>query len=126
MGLAGAGQSEGQHVDAAVDEAAAGQLAQLLPQRQGHTVVLGGLPGLADGQSGRGAQPADAALPAVLGLLLQHFQQGLQGVAAPGRGESGHRLCPHGGQPELMAQLPDPRLNVVGVHHQATTASRAS
>ena len=47
MGLPGAGQSEGQHVDAAVDEAAAGQLAQLLPQSQGHTVVLEGLPGLA-------------------------------------------------------------------------------
>ena len=32
MGLAGAGQSEGQHVDASVDEAAVRQLAQLLPQ----------------------------------------------------------------------------------------------
>ena len=126
MGLAGAGQSEGQHVDAAVDEAAVRQLAQLLPQSQGHTVVLEGLPSLAGGQSGRGAQPADAALPPVLGLLLQHFQEGLQGVAVPGGGESGHRLRPHGGQPELVAQLPDPDLNGVGVHHQATPASRES
>ena len=126
MGLAGAGQSEGQHVDAAVDEAAVRQLAQLLPQSQGHTVVLEGLPSLAGGQSGRGAQPADAALPPVLGLLLQHFQEGLQGVAVSGGGESGHRLRPHGGQPELMAQLPDPDLNGVGLHHQATPASRES
>ena len=89
MSLAGAGQSEGQHVDASLHEAAAGQLAQLLPQAQGHPVVLEGLSGLADGQLGCGAQPADAALLAVLGLLLQHFQQGLQGVAVPGGGESG-------------------------------------
>ena len=40
MGLAGARQSEGQHVDAALDEAALGQLIQLLPQRQGHPIVL--------------------------------------------------------------------------------------
>ena len=32
MGLAGAGQSKGQDVDAALDEASASQLAQLLPQ----------------------------------------------------------------------------------------------
>ena len=88
--------------------------------------MLEGLPGLARQQSGRGAQPADAALPPVLGLLLQHLQQGLQGVAVPGGGESGHRLRPHGGQPELMAQLPDPDLNGVGVHHQATPASKLS
>ena len=31
VGLAGAGQSEGQHVDAALDEATLGQLIQLLP-----------------------------------------------------------------------------------------------
>ena len=92
----------------------------------GHAVVLEGLPGLARRQSGRGAQPADAALPPVLGLLLQHFQEGLQGVAVPGGGESGHRLRPHGGQPELVAQLPDPDLNGVGLHHQATPASRES
>ena len=73
-----------------------------------------------------GAQPADAALPPVLGLLLQHFQQGLQGVAVPGGGESGHRLRPHGGQPELVAQLPDPDPYGVGVHHQATPASKLS
>ena len=119
-------QSEGQDVDASLHKVAVGQLAQLLLQCQGHTVVLEGLPSLAGGQPGCGAQPADAALPAVLGLLLQHFQQGLQGVAVPGGGESGDRLRPHGGQPELVAQLPDPDLNGVGLHHQATPASRAS
>ena len=31
VGLASAGQSEGQHVDAALDKAALGQLVQLLP-----------------------------------------------------------------------------------------------
>ena len=108
VGLAGAGQSEGQHVDAAVYEATAGQLVQLLPERQGHPVVLEGLPSLARGQPGCGAQPGDAPLPAVLGLLLQHLQEGLQGVAVAGGSEAGHRLLTHGGQPELVAQLPDP------------------
>ena len=126
VGLAGAGQSEGQHVDAAVDEAAVGQFAQLLPQSQGDTVVLEGLPGLARRQPGGGAQPADAPLPAVLGLLLQHLQEGLQGLAVAGGGEAGHRLSPHAGQPELMAQLPDPLLYGCGVRHQATSLSRES
>ena len=49
VGLAGAGQSEGQHVDAALHKAALGQLVQLLPQRQGDSVVLEGFPGLARG-----------------------------------------------------------------------------
>ena len=40
VGLAGAGQSKGQHVDAALDEAALGQLVQLLPHGQGYAVVL--------------------------------------------------------------------------------------
>ena len=44
----------------------------------------------------------------------------------PGGGESGHRLRPHGGQPELVAQFTDPDLNGVGLHHQATPASRES
>ena len=35
VGLAGAGQSEGQDVDAALDEAALGQMIQLLPHGQG-------------------------------------------------------------------------------------------
>ena len=49
VGLAGAGQPEGQHVDAALHKAALGQLVQLLPQRQGDSVVLEGFPGLAEG-----------------------------------------------------------------------------
>ena len=40
VGLAGARQPEGQHVDALLDEVAAGQLVQLLPESQGHPVVL--------------------------------------------------------------------------------------
>ena len=40
VGLAGAGQSEGQHVDAVFHKAALGQVVQLLPQRQGHPMVL--------------------------------------------------------------------------------------
>ena len=52
VGLAGAGQPEGQHVDAVLDEAALGQLVQLLPHGQGYAVVLEGLPGLARGQPG--------------------------------------------------------------------------
>ena len=132
----GAGKTEGQDVDAAVDEAAVGQFPQLLSERQRHPVVLEGFPGLARRQPGRGAQPADAPLPAVLGLLLQYFQESLQGVAVAGCSEAGHRLRTHGGQPELVAQLPDPLLyghcvrhqgvSSQGVQHQATSASRES
>ena len=88
--------------------------------------MLEGLPGLASGQPGLLAESVDPPLPSILGLLLQHFQEGGQGVAVSGGGEAGHRLRPHGGQPELMAQLTDPDLNGVGVHHQATPASRES
>ena len=126
VGLAGARQPEGQHVDAAVQESSVGQSVQLLSERQGHPVVLEGLPSLARRQSRRGAQPADAPLPAVLGLLLQHLQEGLQGSAVAGGSEAGHRLLTHGGQPELVAQLPDPLLHCCGVRHQATSASRES
>ena len=126
VGLAGAGQPEGQDVDAAVYEAAGGQFPQLLPESQGHPVVLEGLPGLARGQPGRGTQPTGAPLPAVLGLLLQHLQEGLQGVAVAGGSEAGHRLRPQGGQPELVAQLSDPVLYRHCVRHQATSVSRES
>ena len=66
VGLPGAGQSEGQHIDAPIDEAALGQLIQLLPQGQGHPVVLEGFPGLAREQPGYLAQPVDAPLAAVI------------------------------------------------------------
>jgi len=49
VGLAGAGEPEGQHVDAVFHEAALGQMIQLLPQCQGHPVMLEGFPGLARG-----------------------------------------------------------------------------
>ena len=49
VGLAGAGQPEGQHVDAALDEAALGQVVQLLAQRQGDPVVLEGFQVLPEG-----------------------------------------------------------------------------
>ena len=88
--------------------------------------MLEGLPGLARGQPGCSAQPADATLPSILGLLLQNLPEGGQGIAVSGGGEAGHRLRTHGGQPELMAQLTDPDLNGVGVHHRATPASKLS
>ena len=40
------------HVDAALDEAALGQLVKLMPQRQGDSVVLESFPRLAQGQPG--------------------------------------------------------------------------
>ena len=52
--------------------------------------MLESLPGLARGQLGRRAEPADAPLPAVIGLLLQHFQQGLQSITVAGGGDAGH------------------------------------
>ena len=126
MGLPSAGQAKGQYVDAAFHEAAAGQFARLLLERQGRPVVLEGLPGLARGQPALPAQPADAPVPTVLGFLFQHFQEGIQGIAVSGGGEAGHRLRAHGRQPELAAQLSDPVLHSYGVRHEATPASRLS
>ena len=115
VGLAGAGQSEGQHVDAALDEAALGQVVQLLAQGQRHPVVLDSLPGLARGEPGPLTQPVDAPVAAVLGLLLQHLQEDGQGIAVAGSSETGHRLGAHRGQLELAAQLTDAFLHDAGV-----------
>ena len=120
VGLAGARQSEGQHVDAVFGEVAVGQLVQLLPQR--HPVVLESFPSLARGQPGRGAQQVDAPLAAVVGLLLQYLKKCGQGFAMAGGGETSHRLGPHGGQLELVAQLADALLHDAGVHHPHTPA----
>ncbi|MCE2459138.1 MAG: hypothetical protein J4G14_15215 [Dehalococcoidia bacterium] len=72
----GARQPESQDVDAPLDEVAVGQFSQLLPECQGHPVVLEGLPGLPRRQCGRGAQPADSRPTSILCLLLQHLQEG--------------------------------------------------
>ena len=123
MGLAGAGQPEGQHVDAALDEAALGQMIQLLPQRQGDSVVLERFPGLARGQPGFSAQPVDAPMAAIFGLLFQYFQESGQGVAVASGGETMHRLGAHRGQLELAAQLTDAFLHDDGVHHAHSPAA---
>ena len=73
VGLAGAGQSEGQDVHAPIDETALGQMVKLLAQRQGHPVVLEGFPGLAREQPGLPAQPVDAPVAAIIGFLFQHL-----------------------------------------------------
>ncbi len=103
MGLAGAGEPEGQHVDAVFHETALGQMVHLLTKSQGHPVMLEGLPGLARGQPGRLTQPVDAPVAAILGLLLQHLQEGGQGLAVASLSETGHRLSAHGGQLEFAA-----------------------
>ena len=128
VGLAGAGQTEGQHVDAVFHEAALGQLIQMLSQSQGHPIMLEGFPGLARGQPGLLAQPVDAPVAAILGFLLQHLQEGGQGVAVAGLGETGHRLGPHSGQLELVAELADaiPHDAGVGVHHAHTPCPAAA
>ena len=94
----------------------------MLPQGQRHPVVLESLPGLARGEPGPLTQPVDAAVAAVLGLLLQHLQQGGQGIAVAGGGETSHRLGAHRGQLELAAQLTDTFLNNAGVRHPHTPA----
>ena len=125
VGLAGAGESEGQHVDAVFHETALDQLIQLLPESQGHPVVLEGLPGLARGEPRRLTQPVDAPVAAILGFLFQHLEESGQSVAVAGFGETGHRLGTHGGQFELVAQLADAFLHhaVVGVRHPHTPAT---
>ncbi len=122
VGLAGAGEPEGQHVDAVIHETALGQLVQLLPESERHPVVLEGFPGLARGQPGRLTQPVDAPVATILGLLLQHLQEGGQGVAVASLGETGHRPGAHGGQLEFAAELADALLDDpgVGVHHAHT------
>ena len=122
MGFAGAGQPEGQHLDAVFHEAALAQLVQLLSQSQRHPVMLEGLPGLARREFGCLTQPVDAPVAAVLGLLLQHLEEGGQGVAVARLGETGHRLGAHGGHLELVAELTDALLHDagVGVHHPHT------
>ena len=137
MGLAGAGKTEGQHVDAVFHEAALGQMVSArggLTQCRGHPVVLEGLPGLARGEPGSLTQPVDAPVAAILGFLFQHLQEGGQGVAVAGFGETRHRLGAHGGHLEFAAQLADAFLDHagVGVHHPHTpdparlTVSRSS
>ena len=124
VGLAGAGQSEGQHVDAALDEAALGQMVKLLPQRQGDSVVLEGLPGLTRGQPGLPAQPVDTLVAAILSFLFQYFQERCQDIAVAGRGETGHRLGSYRGQLELAAQLADAFLHHATVHHPHIPATK--
>ncbi len=122
VGLAGAGQSEGQYVDAALHEAALGQMIQLLAQRQWDPVVLERFPGLARGEPGLSAQPVDAPMAVILGLLFQHFQESGQGVAVASGGETLHRLGARRGQLELAAQLTDAFLHDDGVRHAHTPA----
>ena len=61
-------------------------------------------------------------MAAILGFLLQHLQEGGQGIAVAGLGETRHRLGAHGGQLELVAELADalPHDAGVGVHHPHT------
>ena len=100
-------------------------MVQLLAQRQGHPVLLEGLPGLAQRQLGFPKQQDDAPLAAVLGLLLQHLKQGGQGVAVACLGETRGGFRRHRGQLELVAQLADTLLHDagVGVHHPHTAAT---
>ena len=123
VGLAGAGQPEGQHVDAALHKAALGPAGPVAAAAPGDSVVLEGLPGLARGQPGLPAQPVDAPVAAILSLLLQHFQESCQGIAVSSGGETSHRLGPHGGQLELAAQLADAVLHHAGVRHAHTPAA---
>ena len=123
VGLAGAGQPKSQHVDAALHEAALGQLVQLLAQGQRHPVMLEDFPGLARGQPGFSAQPVDASVAAILGFLFQYLQEYGQSVAVSSGGETGHRLGAHGGQLELTAQLADAVLHHAGVRHAHTPAA---
>ena len=88
-------------------------------------MVLEGFPGLARGELGRLTQPVDAPVAAILGLLLQHLQEGGQRIAVARLGETGHRLGAHGGHLEFAAQLADALLDHggVGVRHPHTPES---
>ncbi len=122
VGLAGAGEPEGQHVDAVIHETALGQMVQLLPESERHPVMLEGFPGLARGQQGRLTQPVDAPVATIFGFLLQHLQEDGQGVAVAGFGETRHRLGAHGGHLEFAAEDADALLHDPGVggHHAHT------
>ena len=122
VGLAGAGQTEGQHVDAVFHEAALGQMVHLLSHEPGASGHARRFPRSCRRELGRLTQSVDAPVAAVLGFLLQHLQEGGEGVAVAGLGETGHRLGAHGGQLELVAELADALLHDggVGVHHPHT------
>ena len=61
--LAHTGRSEGQQVNRAFEKVAAGQLAQLAPERSWQGVEVEGVEGLAGWQLGSVAQAGDLALP---------------------------------------------------------------
>ena len=114
VGFAGAGQSEGQYVDAALDEAALGQMIQLLPQRQGDWLcskVSQVLPeGSLDSRRSRlSAGGSDPQLPAPARKM---------GRASPWPAAVKRvRLGAHRGQLELAAQLADAVLYHAGCAH---------
>ena len=62
-------------------------------------------------------------MAAILSFLFQYLQESRQGITVAGRGETSHRLGPHGGQLELAAQLADAFLHDNGVHHAHTPAA---
>ena len=84
--------------------------------------MLEGLPGLAGRQPGFPTAPDDATLPAVLRLLFQHLEEGGQGLAVAGGGETRCCFRPHRGQLELVAQIADAFLRDAGVRHPHTPA----
>ena len=94
VGLAGAEEPEGQHVDVVLHEAAlspVGSASGGLSQSQWHPVMLESLPSLARGELGYLTQPVDTPVPAILGFLLQHLEEGGQSVAVVGFGEAGYQ-----------------------------------
>ena len=103
VGLAGAGQSEGQHVDAALDEAALGADGQVAAAAPGGLGRARRFPRSCPRVAWTPAQPADAPVTPI----LEYLQESCQGIAVAGRGETSHRLGAHGGQLELAAQLAD-------------------
>ena len=88
-------------------------------------MVLEGLPSLARGELGRLTQPVDAPVATILGFLLQHLQEGGQGVPVASLCEAGHRLGAHGGHLEFAAELADALLDHsgAGVRHPHTSES---
>ena len=128
--LAGAGQTESQHVHVTVHEVSFCKPDELLPEPHRRPLVLEGVPRLAGGEPGRSPQPVHPPDPPVLCLLLQNLHQCRKGVSMSRIAEAIHGLSRKRRQPELPAQIPDPlshRAWRVGVsRHRAPPVSSPS
>ena len=100
VGLAGAGEAEGEAVCSLIEEAAGGELLDLAHQRPGKAREVEGVEGLAGRQIGGAAESVDAALEAVIRLGEEDVVDQAQGLVVAGLDETLAELGGDGGRAE--------------------------